>query len=276
MNISLTIQERLKDLRIEKELTLEQLAGETGISKSTLGKYESDDLKDISPFNLAKLADFYGVSVDYLLARTEQKNHPNTELEALHLSDEMIELLKSGRINRRLFCELAVHPDFVKLLSDCEIYIDGIAAMQIRNLNEWVDIACEKIVEKYQPGEDDQTMNTLKASYITEDAYFMHRIHGDMDGILRDLKERHRTDATSAPENTGLEDFREWVEEISEMEGSRFDKWLALFCKQNHINSNKLTTEEKNTLIKIAKKSGILNNSINSRGKGKQKKKRKK
>ena len=38
MNPKLTIQEKLKDLRVERRLTLEQLAEETGISKSALGK----------------------------------------------------------------------------------------------------------------------------------------------------------------------------------------------------------------------------------------------
>ena len=50
MQPKLTIQERLKDLRVERGLTLEQLSAETGISKSALGKYEADDFKDISPF----------------------------------------------------------------------------------------------------------------------------------------------------------------------------------------------------------------------------------
>ena len=67
MNTKLTIQERLKDLRVERHLTLEQLAEETGISKSALGKYESDDFKDISPFSIVTLAKYYGVSTDYLL-----------------------------------------------------------------------------------------------------------------------------------------------------------------------------------------------------------------
>lgn len=49
MQPKLTIQERLKDLRVERGLTLEQLSVETGISKSALGKYEADDFKDISP-----------------------------------------------------------------------------------------------------------------------------------------------------------------------------------------------------------------------------------
>ena len=67
MQIKLTIQERLKDLRVERGLTLEQLAEQTGLSKSALGKYEADDFKDISPFSIVTLAKFYGVSTDYLL-----------------------------------------------------------------------------------------------------------------------------------------------------------------------------------------------------------------
>ena len=36
-------------MRVERGLTLEQLAKQTGLSKSALGKYEADDFKDISP-----------------------------------------------------------------------------------------------------------------------------------------------------------------------------------------------------------------------------------
>ena len=45
--MALTIQERLKDLRVERGLTLEQLAEETHLSKSALGSYEGDKFKDI-------------------------------------------------------------------------------------------------------------------------------------------------------------------------------------------------------------------------------------
>ena len=102
MNTKLTIQEKLKNLRVERHLTLEQLAEETGISKSSLGKYETDDFKDISPFSIVTLAKYYDVSTDYLLGLTETKNHPNTDLHDLHLRDEMIDLLKSGKLNSRL------------------------------------------------------------------------------------------------------------------------------------------------------------------------------
>ena len=35
----LTIQERIRDLRYEKRLTLEELSDKTGLSKSALGSY---------------------------------------------------------------------------------------------------------------------------------------------------------------------------------------------------------------------------------------------
>lgn len=98
MQTKLSIQEKLKDERTNRHMTLAQLEEATGISRSTLGKYESDDCIDISPFNLQKLADYYNVSMDYLLGRTENKNHPNTALYELHLSDSMIDLLFSTNV----------------------------------------------------------------------------------------------------------------------------------------------------------------------------------
>ena len=135
MQVKLTIQERLKDLRVERGLTLEQLAEQTGLSKSALGKYEVDDFKDISPFSIVTLAKFYGVSTDYLLGMTETKNHPDTELDALHLSDDAIEVLKAGQFNHRLLSEMLCHKDFRRMMLDAEIYVDRIADMRINDMN---------------------------------------------------------------------------------------------------------------------------------------------
>ena len=71
--MELSIQERLKDLRVERGLTLEQLAEQTHLSKSALGSYEGDKFKDISHYALIELAKFYEVTVDYLLGRSQIK-----------------------------------------------------------------------------------------------------------------------------------------------------------------------------------------------------------
>ena len=103
-----SIQERLWELRKDKGLNLEELSKLTDISKSALGSYEKENVKEINHGYLVTLADFYGVSVDYLLCRTENREQINTPLTELHLNDEMVALLKSGRINNRLLCELCL------------------------------------------------------------------------------------------------------------------------------------------------------------------------
>ena len=135
MQVKLTIGERLKDLRVERKLTLEQLAAEVGISKSALGKYEADNGKDISPYSILLLADYYGVSCDYLMGQTETKNHPNTALHELHLSDASIDILRTGKFNHRLLSELICHKDFQRFMLDAEIYVDRIADMRIKDMN---------------------------------------------------------------------------------------------------------------------------------------------
>ncbi len=148
MYTKLTMPERLKDLRInDKKLTLEQLAEETGLSRSALGRYENDENIDISPFAITTLAVFYGVSTDYLLGMTENKNYPDTDIEDLHLSDKAIELLENGKINNRLLCELITHPDFSRLLTDIEICMDRIADMHIKDMNYMLDQVRKEVQE---------------------------------------------------------------------------------------------------------------------------------
>ena len=83
-----SIQERLWELRKDKGLNLEELSKLTGISKSALASYESNDYKEINHGNLITLADFYEVSLDYLFCRTENREQINTPLMELHLNDE--------------------------------------------------------------------------------------------------------------------------------------------------------------------------------------------
>ena len=56
--MSLSIQERLKDLRVERGLTLGQLAEQTGLSKSALGSYETEDFKTSATMPLSAWRSF--------------------------------------------------------------------------------------------------------------------------------------------------------------------------------------------------------------------------
>ncbi|WP_282919736.1 helix-turn-helix domain-containing protein [Ignavigranum ruoffiae] len=61
---------RIKELRIEKNLLQEKLAGYLNVSQQTVSKIETGT-SDIPYDLLIKLADFFNVSIDYIYGRTE-------------------------------------------------------------------------------------------------------------------------------------------------------------------------------------------------------------
>ena len=64
------MNERLRQLRKKKGYTQVRVQMETGIEQALLSKYEHGER--VPPTEtLVKLADFYHVSVDYLLCRTD-------------------------------------------------------------------------------------------------------------------------------------------------------------------------------------------------------------
>ena len=267
MYTKLSIAERLKDLRVsDHHLTLEQLAEETGLSKSALGKYESDEGKDISPFAIATLAKYYGVSTDYLLGLTEQKNHSDTELSALHLSDEMIALLKSGRLNHRLLCELATHRKFPRLMTDMEIFVDRIADMRVDSMNTILEAVRQEILAAHDPGEDDLYTRTLELAQIQESDFFGHVIHDDLDSILRDLRKAHTTDRTTADPQASLQEVKAKFQQAMALESTE-QALLREFCDQMQIPFDKIGSEDFSAFMRILSLSKLLKNPNNMRGK---------
>ncbi len=96
MQYKLTIQEKLKDLGVEHGLSLEQHAEATGISRSALGIYENDESREIGGENLRTLAEYYHVSVDYLLGITDTRKATGADLSVLKFDDDTVEFIKNG------------------------------------------------------------------------------------------------------------------------------------------------------------------------------------
>lgn len=84
---------RIKDLREDRDMRQSDLAQETGIDQRTISNYETGKTAP-DAYALIKLADFFDVSIDYLVGRTsidassEQKKNKiidriKTELDEL-------------------------------------------------------------------------------------------------------------------------------------------------------------------------------------------------
>lgn len=64
--------QRIRDLRDDRDMSQTDVAELLGMSQTGYSKYETGE-NDIPTRVLLVLADFYGVSVDYLLGRTDVK-----------------------------------------------------------------------------------------------------------------------------------------------------------------------------------------------------------
>ena len=65
---------RLKELRKEKKLTQEELAKKIGVSKITVLRWENEE-RQVKPDKAQELADYFGVSVGYLLGYDSPSMH---------------------------------------------------------------------------------------------------------------------------------------------------------------------------------------------------------
>lgn len=63
---------RLKQLRKEKNITQLKLAMDLGLNQNTISRYETGE-READYKTLIMFADYFDVSVDYLLERTDNK-----------------------------------------------------------------------------------------------------------------------------------------------------------------------------------------------------------
>jgi transcriptional regulator with XRE-family HTH domain len=92
----LTLGEKLKELRDNRGIMQRDVAEVLGIAPNTLSGYERD-LRNPDSETLIKLANYYGVSVDYLLGK-----------EDIKLGDIYLSLAKEAE-------ESGIHPNDIKL-----------------------------------------------------------------------------------------------------------------------------------------------------------------
>lgn len=62
----MTTGEKIRKLRIENNMTQEELGVKLGVGKSAVAKYENNRVKNLKKYTIMKLGEIFGVSPDYL------------------------------------------------------------------------------------------------------------------------------------------------------------------------------------------------------------------
>lgn len=270
LKCKLSIQEKLKDLRIERGLSLQELSEQTGLSRAALGNYETDDYKEITHKAVVILADFYDVTSDYLLGLTENREQHPFAVDELGLDDDTVDLLKSGKLNVRLICEMIKHPEFVNLLSDLEIYVDNLAGMQIRNMNTMIEQTRLRLQNNGVP-DSDHYMKTLTAASINEDNYFNNLLGNDIVKIAKDLREAHGKDADTGDPITPVEDMLSTFDELKKADNAT-QAQMVMYSKLFKINFTKMDPYEFKTFTDILQRYSDLCKPVKGNGRGRKKK----
>ena len=99
---------RLKELRTEKECTQKTVADAVGVSQRNYIRWENGSSEPAIHFVVA-LADFFGVSTDYLLGREDDFGNILLNSENMSYSDEEREVIRQFR---------NLSPQFKKIIKD--------------------------------------------------------------------------------------------------------------------------------------------------------------
>ena len=103
----MTMYRRIRDLREDHDLTQRQVAQMLGMSQTGYSKYETGE-NDIPTAILIKLADFYDVSIDYLL-----KNRYNMVSEQFCSIIKGVFFLKEFKIPEATVSRLSVYSRYL-------------------------------------------------------------------------------------------------------------------------------------------------------------------
>lgn len=82
---------KIQELCIEKHITITQMCKESGANRASLTDLKMGRKQSLSAETLGKIADYFDVSVDYLLGKTDIKKAPSTKDEG-QISDEDLKI----------------------------------------------------------------------------------------------------------------------------------------------------------------------------------------
>lgn len=94
---------RLKQLRMSYKLTVRELADKVNINYATISRMENG-MQNFTDEYLTILADFFGVSSDYLLGRSENRN-PDRDVSRQESLDDILQREMEG-VEYALFGEV--------------------------------------------------------------------------------------------------------------------------------------------------------------------------
>lgn len=173
---------RIRDLRRSKKMSQDEFADAIGICRSSVYRIEKG--KSISSDELLEIAQYFNVSVEFLLGKTDYPKVINYDLKSLGLTEKAAEKLYTGKVDAGVLNLLIEHEKCGELMKLITYYLMDIMADARKAQNELYS-EMGKFLRSYG---DDADADAVEAS--TEPVYSsdISKIHYCFDTILKDTK----------------------------------------------------------------------------------------
>ena len=155
------------------------------------------------------------------------------------------------------------------MMLDAEIFVDRIADMRINDMNAVLEAVRQMLLAKQTAGQDDLYLRTLELTQIQEEEYFGHVAAEDLNRILRDIREVHKADRTTADQSSVAVETQALLQKFMSFEGSAKEKKARFFLANLGIDYDAITKEQFVTVIEVLRLSKHMKSTIGRRGKAK-------
>jgi len=110
-----TVRQRIQELIKERKITQAELAAEIGMAESSLSRFLSEKTDKIGDEYIIKIADFLGVSTDFILGQTAFPERRNYDIEELGLSYKAAMALYTREVDTNVVNRILENPQFPEI-----------------------------------------------------------------------------------------------------------------------------------------------------------------
>ena len=107
-----TVRQRIQELIKERKITQAELATEIGMAESSLSRFLSEKTDKIGDEYIIKIADFLGVSTDFILGQTDFPERRNYDIGELGLSYKAAIALYTREVDTDVVNRILENPQF--------------------------------------------------------------------------------------------------------------------------------------------------------------------
>ncbi len=110
-----TVRQRIQDQLKERKITQGELAAEIGMAESSLSRFLSEKTDKIGDEYIIKIADFLGVSTDFILGQTDFPERRNYDIGELGLSYKAAMALYTREVDTDVVNRILENPQFPEI-----------------------------------------------------------------------------------------------------------------------------------------------------------------